>query len=103
YKKDIDDPRESPAFEILDQLLRLGAEVSYHDPHIPRAPAMRSWPQMPPMTSQALTEELLGSVDGVLLVTDHRAVDYGLVAHHAPLIVDTRNVFPAGAANVVQA
>ncbi len=35
YKKDIDDPRESPAFEIIDLLLRLGAAVAYHDPHVP--------------------------------------------------------------------
>ncbi len=41
YKKDIDDPRESPAFEIIELLLELGAEVAYHDPHIPVAPRMR--------------------------------------------------------------
>ena len=56
YKPNIDDPRESPAFEIIDQLLGLGAEVSYHDPHIPVAPKMRSWPDLPPMESVALTD-----------------------------------------------
>ena len=93
YKKDIDDPRESPAFEIIDELLRLGATVSYHDPHIARAPAMRSWPEMPPMSSLPLTAETLASQDAVLLVTDHSRVDYELVARHAPLVVDTRGVF----------
>ena len=42
YKKDIDDPRESPAFELSDLLLGLGAVVNYHDPHIPHSPKMRS-------------------------------------------------------------
>ena len=35
YKKDVDDPRESPAFEIIEELLHLGADLTYHDPHIP--------------------------------------------------------------------
>ena len=55
YKKDVDDPRESPAFEILEELRHLGAHVSYHDPHIPRAPHMRSWPDLPPLESVPLT------------------------------------------------
>ena len=80
YKKDIDDPRESPAFEIIEHLLQLGAEVAYHDPHVPEAPQMRSWPDLPPMvSSQPLTEELLAAQDAVVIVTDHSAVDYELV------------------------
>jgi UDP-N-acetyl-D-glucosamine dehydrogenase len=93
YKPDIGDPRESPAFEIIDQLLELGADLSYHDPHVPEAPAMRSWPDLPPMASQQLTRELLAAQDAVVLVTDHRGVDYELVRLHAPLVVDTRGVF----------
>jgi UDP-N-acetyl-D-glucosamine dehydrogenase len=103
YKRDIDDPRESPAFEILDHLLRLGAVVTYHDPHIPVAPAMRSWPALPPMESVPLTAETLAAIDAVVLVTDHSGVDYGLVGRHAPLIVDTRGIFRDAAANVVKA
>jgi UDP-N-acetyl-D-glucosamine dehydrogenase len=93
YKKDIDDPRESPAFEILDLLIRKGAAVSYHDPHIPRAPRMRTWPALPPMESVALDEATLASRDAVVIVTDHGAVDYAKVARHAPLVVDTRGVY----------
>ena len=103
YKKDIDDPRESPAFEILDELLHLGARVSYHDPHIPRAPRMRSWPDLPPLVSEPLTAETLRATDGVLLVTDHSAVDYELVAQHAPLVVDTRGIYRQSRPNVVKA
>jgi UDP-N-acetyl-D-glucosamine dehydrogenase len=93
YKKDVADPRESPAFEIMDLLLELGAEVSYHDPHIPEAPPMRSWPDLPPLRSVELTEVVLGAVDAVVVVTDHSGVDYRAVARHAPLVVDTRGVY----------
>jgi len=103
YKPDIDDPRESPAFEIIDRLLGLGAEVSYHDPHIPKAPEMRSWSDLPAMESQPLTEETLEACDAVLLVTNHRSVDYELVARRASLVVDTRGVYRAGESNVVRA
>ncbi|HEY7216292.1 MAG TPA: nucleotide sugar dehydrogenase, partial [Thermoanaerobaculia bacterium] len=103
YKRDIADPRESPAFEILHRLIELGAEVLYHDPHIPEAPAMRSWPGLPPLRSTPLTPGLLASVGAVVLITDHRSVDYDLVAAHAPLVVDTRGILPRHIANLVRA
>ncbi len=98
YKKDIDDPRESPAFEIIEGLLRLGADVAYHDPHVPKAPRMRSWPDLPPMVSAPLTAETLAAQDAVVIVTDHAAVDYALVAAHAPLVIDTRGIYRQAAA-----
>jgi UDP-N-acetyl-D-glucosamine dehydrogenase len=103
YKRDVDDPRESPAFEILDRLLRLGALVSYHDPHIPVAPGMRSWPDLPSLESVPLTPGALEASDAVIVVTDHSAVDYGMVARHAPLIVDTRGVYRERCGKVVKA
>ncbi|HEX2164899.1 MAG TPA: nucleotide sugar dehydrogenase [Thermoanaerobaculia bacterium] len=93
YKRDVGDPRESPAFEILDQLLHLGAEVSYHDPHVPAAPPMRTWPDLPPLVSVEPTPETLAAQDAVVVVTDHRSIDYDRVLAHAPLIVDTRGVW----------
>jgi UDP-N-acetyl-D-glucosamine dehydrogenase len=103
YKKDIDDPRESPAFEIIEEILRLGALVTYHDPHIPRAPRMRTWPDLPEMDSQPLAPKVLREQDAVVIVTDHSAVDYELVARHAPLIVDTRGIYRQLLPNVVKA
>ena len=103
YKKDIDDPRESPAFELIHQLLTLGANVSYHDPYIPTAPSMRSWPQLPAMHSVDLSIENLEAADAVLIATDHSAVDYQFVADHAPLIVDTRGIYREKLINVVKA
>src|SRR5271169_3852268 len=103
YKKDIADPRESPAVEVIHALLRLGAVVAYHDPHVPRAPRMRSWPDLPALTSEPLTPELLAAHDAAIIVTDHSAVDYELVARHAPVVVDTRGVYRTPRANVVKA
>lgn len=92
YKKDVDDPRESPGFELMDLLLRKGAVVHYNDPHIPSLPAMRHYPHLGTMHSQELTAEFLQSQDCVLIVTDHSAYEWPWIARHAPLIVDTRNV-----------
>ncbi|MCA1733820.1 MAG: nucleotide sugar dehydrogenase [Acidobacteria bacterium] len=92
YKKNIADPRESPAFEILDHLLDLGASVNFHDPHIPVAPSMRRHPEFAGLHSADLTPAILAEQDAVILVTDHDNVDYGMVAEHAALIVDTRGV-----------
>lgn len=103
YKKDIDDPRESPAFELIDQLLALGAEVSYHDPYIPMAPRMRSWPDLPTLHSVELTPEILKEADVVLIATDHTAVDYNFVADHAQLIIDTRGIYREPADHIVKA
>jgi len=103
YKPDIDDPRESPSFELIEQLLELGALVSYHDPHIPQAPQMRTWPDLPPMRSVELSGDLLAAQDVVLLATNHSQVDYGQVLERAQLVVDTRGVYRQASAKVVRA
>jgi UDP-N-acetyl-D-glucosamine dehydrogenase len=90
YKKDVDDPRESPGFELMDLLLGKGAVIHYNDPHIPVLPPMRHYPHLR-MASQELTSEYLQSQDCVLIATDHSSYDWAWVAQHAPLIVDTRN------------
>ncbi|MFQ5351315.1 MAG: nucleotide sugar dehydrogenase [Thermoanaerobaculia bacterium] len=92
YKANVADPRESPAFEVIDRLLGAGAEVSYHDPLIPTAPRMRTWAELPELRSEPLTAELLAAQSAVLLITDHSQVDYDLILEHAPLVVDTRGV-----------
>jgi len=64
---------------------------------------MRTWPDLPPMRSCALTEGLLGEQDAVLVVTDHSGVDYDLVLRTAPLVVDTRGVYRGRHRKVVKA
>src|SRR5579863_2958561 len=90
YKKDVDDPRESPSFVLMEMLLARGALVTYNDPHIQKLPAMRHH-DVPDMSSTELTPKFLGSQDCVLIATDHSAYDYDFVVQHAPLVLDTRN------------
>lgn len=90
YKKDVDDPRESPAAVLIELLLKHGAVVTYNDPHIPRIPPMRRH-ELPPMESQELTAEFLQAQDCVLIATDHSAYDYQFIVDHAPMVLDTRN------------
>jgi UDP-N-acetyl-D-glucosamine dehydrogenase len=88
YKKDVDDPRESPALELLELLRHKGAEVAYNDPHVPHLADGR---RAIDLASEPLTEQLLAGQDCVLIVTDHSAYDWEWVVAHCPLVVDTRN------------
>jgi UDP-N-acetyl-D-glucosamine dehydrogenase len=91
YKKDIDDPRESPSFELMKLLLERGAELTYNDPHVPSLPRMRHYPDLPAMHSQELTPQYLKGQDCVVIATDHSAYDYGFIVEHSKLVLDTRN------------
>ncbi len=90
YKKDIDDPRESPSFVLMELLLERGAKLSYNDPHVSRLPKMRHH-DVPDMVSQPLTAEYLAAQDCVLIATDHSAYDFDFIVKHSRLIIDTRN------------
>ena len=91
YKKDVDDPRESPSFELMKLLLKRGAVLSYNDPHVPKLPKMRHYPNLPPLTSQELTTGFLAEQDCVLISTDHSAYDFDFIVEHSRMVVDTRN------------
>jgi UDP-N-acetyl-D-glucosamine dehydrogenase len=86
YKRDIDDLRESPALDVIRLLQERGGEVAYHDPYIRdlRHEGLD-------MDAVELTPDLLRSVDCVVIVTDHSAYDWNMIADHSRLIVDTRN------------
>lgn len=90
YKKDSDDPRESPSFKIAEAMVNKGARVVYNDPHIPRLPAMRHYRHLK-IRSVELTNKELSSKDAVVIATDHSSYDYHWIVSQAPLVVDTRN------------
>ncbi len=90
YKKDVDDPRESPGFELMQLLLAKGAEVDYNDPHIPHLAPMRRHPEIQ-RSSKPLTAEYLATRDCILIATDHSAYDWHWIVQHSSLVVDTRN------------
>jgi UDP-N-acetyl-D-glucosamine dehydrogenase len=90
YKRDIDDPRESPAFKLMELLGQQGAALSYCDPHIPQLPPMRHY-DVPDLESQPSTPQYFASLDCTVIVTDHSAFDWDMVVQHSQLVVDTRN------------
>ena len=90
YKPDVDDVRETPAAEIIKLLFEHGADVSYHDPHVPLFAGMRKYMEYR-MHSTPLDAETIKQADCVLIVTDHKAVDWQLIGDHAKLVVDSRN------------
>jgi UDP-N-acetyl-D-glucosamine dehydrogenase len=93
FKPDIDDARNSPAERVIELLLSRGARVTYHDPYVPsfRVGGDVFCRESVTLESVALTEEELAAADCVVIVTDHRSLDYERVARHAKLLVDTRN------------
>jgi UDP-N-acetyl-D-glucosamine dehydrogenase len=95
YKPGVGDVRESPALKIISLLREQGAEVVYHDPHVPAL-------SEPPLVSAELEPALAGA-DLAVIVTAHPGVDHDLIARRGRLVVDLRGVTRAGAgANVVR-
>jgi UDP-N-acetyl-D-glucosamine dehydrogenase len=95
YKPGVGDVRESPALKIISLLHDLGADIRYHDPHVP---ALSDF-----VLVNTPLEEALNDADLALIVTAHPGVDHDLVARRARLVVDLRGVTHAGrAANVVR-
>ena len=87
YKRNIADDRESPSREVLDRLRRRGAVVGVHDPHV--APSRLASDGAEVVAD--LTEA--GDWDVAIVLTDHDAVDYGVLARRVPQVLDTRGVF----------
>ena len=109
FKRDIDDPRNAPALEVMKALLHRGAEVSYHDPYVPEvsldgehaseaAPGRR-------LTSVPLTENGLADQDCVCLAVAHSAFNIPWLIKHSQLLMDATGVtrrFPQGRGTVIR-
>ena len=87
YKRDINDVRESPALDVIHLLEERGATVTYHDPFVP---SIREDGEVRDGTD--LTPAGIAAMDAVVVVTDHKNVDYQMVMNNAVLIIDSRNV-----------
>jgi UDP-N-acetyl-D-glucosamine dehydrogenase len=83
YKPNIADMRESPAVKLISLLSNAGAEVSYHDPHVP------SFDEHGLQMSSVAYEP--AAYDCVVIATDHRCIDYAQLVDEAGLVVDLRN------------
>lgn len=92
YKKDTNDVRESPALDILGLLQNKGAEVSYHDPHVPNVSHNGH-----SFASVADLKAAIRESDCVAILTDHSFYCWEELLSQAKAVVDTRNVLPQGA------
>ena len=84
YKGGIGDTRESPALRIIEELARRGADLVYHDPHVPELSELN-------LTSTPLADALSGA-DAVVLVTAHPDIPHLAIAQEAALFVDLRGI-----------
>jgi UDP-N-acetyl-D-glucosamine dehydrogenase len=91
YKANVDDMRESPTFALMDRFKQLGAEVAYHDPHVPVVGPTREHMNWAGKASLDWTPENLAAQDCIVIATHHAAFDLTELAAHANLIIDTRN------------
>jgi UDP-N-acetyl-D-glucosamine dehydrogenase len=90
YKPDIADTRESPAIKLIALLRNAGAEVAYHDPHVP------SFAENGVSLSSSPLEP--SAYDCVVVVTNHSGIDYDALVDDAALVVDLRNATGANGA-----
>jgi UDP-N-acetyl-D-glucosamine dehydrogenase len=96
YKSNVGDLRESPALKLIELLREAGADLSYHDPHVPSLAS-----ESLDLESVELTDDILRRADAVCVVTAHAAVDHARVAEQACLVVDFRNAVPDRSESVV--
>jgi len=86
YKQDIDDIRESPALNVIDNLEKYNAKVMYNDPFIPNFRYKGK-----NYTSIEVTKETLNSADLVIITTMHTSYDYDFIQQNSQFVFDTKN------------
>jgi len=97
YKPDIADVRESAAVRVLQEATRRGAEVAYHDPHMPILVTDDGT-----YTSIGVERHELAAMDAVVLLTPHTTIDYDRIVRQSRLVLDTHNgLRPREAPNVI--
>jgi UDP-N-acetyl-D-glucosamine dehydrogenase len=91
YKADVHDTRESPSFEVMRQLLARGGDVVYCDPWVAEV-------ELDDRRHQSVewSAEEVGKADCVVMLTQHRQFLQRPLWGEAKLVVDARNVVPAG-------
>jgi UDP-N-acetyl-D-glucosamine dehydrogenase len=85
YKRDVNDLRESPALEIIEQLAHRGASISYTDPYVP------AFKHAGLDLTSVPEKDMHKGIDCGVIVTDHKVFDYPAMVERFPLLVDSRN------------
>ena len=88
YKQDIDDYRESPAIRVIEELEKVGADVSYYDPWV--AEYRKNGRKVQGL--KEISPEIVKKFDLVMITTAHTNVDYTMVQENAKVVFDTKNV-----------
>jgi UDP-N-acetyl-D-glucosamine dehydrogenase len=96
YKPDIDDERESPALKIIDEVVKKGGEVSYHDPFIPEIKTNEKII----LESVELGIDILKDADCVVITTNHSVFDAQFIEEYSNLVVDLQNLIKEGSRKV---
>ena len=91
YKKNIDDARESPSFELIKLFKNKKIKVDYHDNYFPNIPKMRNYNFN--MKSINLNAKSLKKYTATVILTDHDYIDYRLVKKNSKIIFDSRGRF----------
>ena len=84
YKAGSKDTRESAALKIWRVAESMGAQVSYHDPYVPK---LNGW------NSTKLTEKIIAEHDAIIIATDHKNIPYDIILSSGKPILDTKNIF----------
>jgi len=102
YKKNINDTRESPSFEIMKILKKkYKAKISYHDPYVPKVSGLRNHDIS--MSSIKINSKIINKFDAVIIVTDHDKFNYELIRKNSKLLIDTRGIYNKKYENIISA
>ncbi|OQY30579.1 MAG: UDP-N-acetyl-D-glucosamine dehydrogenase [Anaerolineaceae bacterium 4572_5.1] len=97
FKRDIDDARNSPAQRVIELLLKAGAQVTYHDPHVAQFSVGGNvfLKEVEPVKQVALSEKTLSQADCVVIITGHSNLNYPFIAKYSTILVDAVNASKA--------
>lgn len=91
YKKNIDDDRESPAYDIMNMFLKKNISFDYSDPFFEKIRLGRKINIE--KKSISINKKNLNKFSAVLIVADHDQYDYKFISRHSKVVYDTRNVY----------
>ena len=86
FKPNVRDARNSPAADVIAGITARGAEVRFHDPHVPTFTDGSGT-----VLQDTGLEALIDWADAIVVVTAHRSIDWPVVYERADLIIDTVN------------
>ena len=83
--------KESPSLDIISSLIKLGGEISYHDPYVKVLPITRK--HKITMQSTSISKKNIKNFDGIVILTDHDNINYKIIKNYSKTIFDSRGIF----------